>query len=300
MYDSIIFNLVNENALSEFSYLKNKIEDARVGSDNFIGKLENLSVSLKAKSLNINGSISRFLNGNNLKALTISDTKEAIEKLSDLLGLDVYGFRVYRLHFTDNLELKLPVENYISCFGSWGKAEKSILKNGTSLRYDTGEKGLSFYDKGKEAKLRAKVNLMRYEMKFQKNISKHIKKKVSVNDLTDKHFFDFLLTKWYENYTMINKIDGLKGMTTNDLRTSKDIYNEALLEQVKSVGGKEKFIELLKSRPNNKISRQNFHSFKKTLDKLCEGYTEPIEAIKELDNEMILKVKEQKERNGLL
>lgn len=159
-----------------------------------IGYINNLKIEVKANSISIDGSLAKFLYGNNIKTLDREDTEKAINKLSKRLGINIEEADITELEFGTNFEMKEPVCMYLNKLSPLEGYDKNKVKNQTvyygSLGRVKGAKGgknnkvLAFYDKGEE--LRSKKGLMndlhnkyilRFEVRYNGRIRRQLKQK---------------------------------------------------------------------------------------------------------------------------
>ncbi len=100
MLDSIVFS---SNSFDIDSFNIDNVSNLRswVPYDvvRYKGYLDNLTVKFTPSSIAIIGSLTKFYRGNNVESLSISDTKRAINKISDSLHLDISEFNVVAANF---------------------------------------------------------------------------------------------------------------------------------------------------------------------------------------------------------
>ncbi len=76
------------------------------------GYIRNLRVKADDRGLSINGSLAKFLFGNNLRTPTRIEIQRAIEMLSDKLSLRLDQSRIFRLEFGINIHVDELLINY--------------------------------------------------------------------------------------------------------------------------------------------------------------------------------------------
>jgi len=169
------------------------------------GRIKNLKIVQKESTLIITGSLAKYFFNNNLNMLSIKTTEEALDKLSDELGVSFEKATVTRLEFGANIILEHPIYLYLECL----LLKKKYLKRTypTTVQYTQTIKALSFYDKLEEMKIKKEnKNVLRYEIKLNKQIGKILKwGKVKVSDLYDPIFFKMLKNRWLNEYNEILK-----------------------------------------------------------------------------------------------
>lgn len=123
MFDTIQFNLKYKD-VNQLNVLKtitrdHCFEETRTCNGVvFTTRLENLTVRSTETTLSIgNGSLCKFLYGNNMVNFTRDDTFHAIEKLSDLLHVSLNHATVSRMDVAYNFEVKNPPESYFYYLG---------------------------------------------------------------------------------------------------------------------------------------------------------------------------------------
>jgi hypothetical protein len=177
------------------------------------GQLDNLNVSIAEKSVTIKGSLCKYYWGDNLQPLSLSDTNLAIEKLSDLLLLPLKDASISRLDLAANLVLNHPVAHYLPYLGN---ARHYIrLEQPNTLYYNRGKilHQLVFYDKVEEIKSKREklspalkqMNLLRYEMRYLRQIEKQLKASVTLGVLYKPAFYHDMVKRWHKSYLNIVK-----------------------------------------------------------------------------------------------
>ena len=79
-------------------------------------------------------------------------------------------------------------------------------------------------------------NVLRYEMRLLKQVKKFFKRDVLAKDLTDKQLYYYLLDKWYEYYTEIQKQKSKINIMSNQITSPKDFDKQLLIGLVQSLG----------------------------------------------------------------
>lgn len=194
-----------------------KTIDSSTGEIFFKGKLHNLRVKIRSNGVVIIGSLAKYYFGNNLETLTREYTKCALEKLSDTIQSDVAQANIYSLEIASNFSMQRPVQLYYQRLGECRYFEKTQFKH--TLLYGNSNRSLSFYDKIKELKKHKekvpsqfdKTNLLRYELKLKKRLSKQLgKKEVLARELYEESFYRTILEKWQSEYFKIRRLNMLK------------------------------------------------------------------------------------------
>ena len=177
------------------------------------GKLKNnYKIEVKNDVLKIENSLATYFLGNNIETLTINQTKEAIENMSDDLHLDMKQARLTRIDFANNFIMKDPPINYFSCLLEANKLNKN--RKDSTLYFSNHVRSLAFYDKTKhyqDKKLNIpeayqNQNILRYE----RRLLKAGKKKLKFEDLYKPNIFKYFLDHWKREYDSIIKNSSLQ------------------------------------------------------------------------------------------
>ena len=158
MYDSIHFRLQNSEAtgidfLNEIpQYLDNVGEHYYNSDEAYItGELKGLKISLNRFQIKIkDGSLCKWFLGDNIQTMGRSDTKRAIEKLSDTLHIPINKAHITRMDIAQNFITKHPIEVYLSHLGELKHFKRLEEPNG--IYYSQTDVCLCFYDKIRELK----------------------------------------------------------------------------------------------------------------------------------------------------
>jgi hypothetical protein len=188
--------------------------------------IENISINIKPIQTNqykisIIGSLSKFLHGNNLVRLTRVDVKKAVHELSRLSGLDMSEAKVKAIDIAANIILDHPVQCYNVLLSEKLRSVKSVIKDYQTVRFETGNRSLSFYDKKKEflyrnrreTKYRRQFSSLlndkywiRYELKLKKSLeSVSGSSMLKLKDIYHPIVYRRLILCWYKNYHSVQK-----------------------------------------------------------------------------------------------
>lgn len=274
MYDTLhMFYSFFDNPVPEKKQVLSKLNKTRFtkysnSTTSHQGKLENLKVNYNEYSISIKGSLAKYYYGNNFNTLTKQETKDAIEMLSDDLGINISNSSISRLDFSTNLNTTYKPTIYYPFLGTLTRFNRLVQPS--SIYYNQSSKRLLFYDKTKWAKQTRNhipnefigEHLLRYELVINKNINRFFKKdKVLLKHLCEDYIFRTLLNAWKEYYNKIEKqtSKSIKIMTDN-IQTPKDLDTALLQALIKQVGFEEvdKVIELLKAKKT--FSQKEYYS----------------------------------------
>ncbi|WP_374365136.1 phage/plasmid replication protein [Cloacibacterium sp.] len=301
MYDSLNIWQNKEN-LKDCGYLqkvptllRNTTHSIRSNGIEYItGYLDNLLVSVSENGLSIKGSLNKFWYDDNFCKLTRQEAQHSIEKLQDLLQVNLLNADIKRLDIAHNFIMNEEVKNYYNFLGDCNYYKR--LSQADSIYYNNGLRTKLFYDKVKEGKTKGaetpqiwqKSNVLRYELRFMKRLPKQFKKsQVLVSDLFDENFYINTIDSWINEYVEIKKN---RLLTPNiDNMTSKNSLEYLLSAYIEKFGKSfaDDFLELNK---NNFSTTKEASRSKKKLKEL-KGLTEESPLMKELDSK-ILRVKE--------
>lgn len=200
-----------------FSYIKHNTDTGELLP---IGWFENFKVNRQKKGLRIEGSIAKYIFGNNLFIPSLEQIEIALKEIADLFNFNINDALVGRIDIGYNFRLKHEVKDYLGSFGNLGVLDKSNINDLETLTYSTKNKSrqVQFYHKIVEMKSgKNKVivpeeyedleyHILRYELKLKKNLKDEFGyDKITANMIYDKVFFKKLLDLWYSNYSQILK-----------------------------------------------------------------------------------------------
>jgi len=191
-----------------------------------------------------NSSICKYYLGDNFQTLTLEDFNDAILNISEKLGVDITKARVSRIDLATNFYMEKDPSNYHSCLTHLSRFTRGAI-NG-NLYFKTTQIELNFYDKKKEYRQkRVKIpeqfkeveNVLRYEIRFKKNISKLFKRKITISDLCGKEFFSELYHKWKSYYWNITKQNPIVFDSETTTMGTKDFKDYFFVQGMEATGG---------------------------------------------------------------
>lgn len=261
------------------------------------GTLGNLKVSLNAYQVRVkDGSLCKWFLGNNFQTIGRKDTQRAIEKLSDTLHLPMEKATVTRLDIAQNFIVRNPVEIYFHHLG--------LLKNATrlvephSIYYNMAGLRMAFYDKNREQKANREPipdlyngrNVLRYEQRYTQRIARQLNVlEVKGSMLYDEAFYISLLNRWRDDYKDIQKINDVS-LNFQAMKTKQNLYRMGVLSLIQQMGGQMAMIEqIAEAQKRGELSRKQAYDLKQAVQDACtlrEGFTEPNDAIQELDKKV--------------
>lgn len=301
MYDTLYLNydiVENPSTISERVFLNTKgttVTRHLDTEDRFIsGDLGNLKLRMSPHTVSIKGSVCKYHLGNNLYSLNRETTKEAIESISDAVGLDMGKARVSRLDWSANISTELPPTLYMPKLGNLSRFTRT--ENPYSIYYNQTSKRLLFYDKKVEAKKKGVIipnefldkNLLRYEMVLNKGINKYLNTDVRGSALFREDTYKKVADLWIMHYHNINKLNdkGINIITAN-IRTEGDLDKALLTGLLKQLGMKE--IELLFKRLKSEgIFKHNeyYSRLRSKYKKMCQVEIDSEDIISEVNKKI--------------
>ena len=181
MYDTVRMWLITEVTDTMLNKLENVGKHIKpTGEYYHYGNLRNMKVRLSNNRVIVHGSLPRFLFGHNFKRCDRIETKHAIEKLSDTLGLPFHHAHVSRIDIADNFIMNQPVHEYLQLLGEACYFERLPRENG-NVYYKNFTRVMIFYDKIREFNDKkcanlipntfAGKNVLRYELRYRKHVA---------------------------------------------------------------------------------------------------------------------------------
>lgn len=292
MYDTIGIRCFTNESLKwqNLDFVKEE-RDTKTGLVMYKGKLSNLQINEFQEGFRVFGSLPKYFLGNNLEILSRKSTIKAVEKLSDDLGINISESKLFRFDVSCNFIMQKEVLNYQNLLDELTYFKKSFYKG--SLYYSRDKIELAFYNKTREMSNKRqaipetfrqyKNRILRYEMRYLKNLKQEFHKDILLKDLSNEDFYIELIKKWKEYYFKITKKNLIKfnNMALSDVKL---FQNQLMLYGLIALGGFDEVSQMIE-QSRNEIGR---HKVKRIKDKLKElkqskELTEINPLIKELD-----------------
>jgi len=302
MYDSVEFKLGSEAAkgvdfLSETPcYFDVKGEHNYKGNIVITGYKDNLKVSVSNSGVKVsNGSLCKYLLGDNLQTLTRGDVKKAIEKLSDGLHLPIDKANVTRIDAGCSIILSHEPKLYLNHLGNLNHYNR-FLQDG-SLYFQNSKRQLVFYDKIRELKAKKEPvpelyqnrNVLRYEMRFTKRLSHEFNiSEVVASTLYNETFYEALYSRWFNEYKQISKVFE-SSLNFEQMNTKRDFYMAGLQSIIKTEGGELAMCQKLEECYKRGLyTRKQFHDLKQAFKEAASFKIETVDnpLVKELDKKI--------------
>ena len=300
MYDTVHFWLPMDaicldlnKTIQKLGNLTEHVKDN--GQLYYSGHLSNIRVNLSEQGVSLKGSIAKYLLHDNFKTLTRSDTKTAIEKITDELFLSIGKAKVTRLDFGQNIMTKQVPEAYFHLFGNSYRYNR--FQQAKSLYYQNTRRQKVFYNKIAEAKSSGLVcpkvlenqHLLRYEIRFMSKINEQLKQnEITASLLFEERFYITIFDRWFDEYISIQK----NQIINNDLysvKTPKDYMDYLILYAIQAKGHDNIFKELDLLKKVKAFDKPEYYTrLKKQLQKHLElpEMTFKSELVEELDKKI--------------
>jgi hypothetical protein len=268
------------------------------------GYLENIFLRVyqfkdtKEIKIYFQGSINKFIHGNNIVRCTRADLIQGIRKMSELTNLPFKLATLNSFALGSNLLMDKPVLNYLNFLGNCKQYKKGYFQKGNnrSLYYILGNKKLLFYDKGQESKkilpsFLSEKYLLRYELTFQNSLAKQLNKaEINLSEICKEDTYIELLDRWYAEYTSIHKIHDINLTCGVNVNT---YLQYLILQGIQSLNYDRVLNQLEVFRKNNRINSTQKFRIKKRLSQIIhrkDYITERTEDINELNQKMKLAI----------
>lgn len=233
LYDTVDFVLNQKDVpeidlLAEVSpYLMDRSDC--IGNDGLPyvrGKYKGYNVYVNTHILKINAcSLCKYYYGTNMHDFPLEDVRKAIERIGEDLNIPMDKVTVTRMDSAMDLELQRSPIEYFNRMLDLPYFRR--LSYPTGITFQTAEKELLFYDKGKEQGSNNK-NIARCEFRIKK-VRKCFGKSVTASMLYDPSFWNDLLDRFLSCYSKVkvskeslplDKIDGVRSLLNSTLRES--------------------------------------------------------------------------------
>lgn len=296
MYDTINLwlgrdEVAGSDLLACLSSLTNVSENSKDGCYYYKGRLKNYTVFINDTGISLKGSLAKYHLNDNIKTLNRGDSKRAIEQMDNELGLPISKARVIRLDFAQNLLMRYEPEAYYQYLGDCRYYQRLLQPK--SLYYNNSKRVKLFYDKIAETKKQGLIipeiftgqNLLRFELRFVRQLSKQFKTGVTANQLKDERFYMELVNRWISEYQNIQK-NNLINLNHSKMKTPKDFWKQGNLQWIKNIGQDTAMSLVADMKARHVFDKPEYYSrLKREIRELCSqpDVTETSELIHELD-----------------
>lgn len=303
MYDTVFLRLTQAEVsgvdfLEEVPcFLEDVGEHIYSGFPFITGNLNGLKVTANRYQLKVkDGSLCKYLLGDNFQTMGRGDTQRAIEKLSDTLHLPMGKAIVTRMDIAQNFIVKHPPQVYLNHLGALKYANR--LQEPSGLYYSLNGGRLCFYDKNKEQKSKREEipdlyngrNVLRYERRYTQRIAvKFGVAEVTGAMLYDEAFYIEALNRWKADYQAIQKINDIT-LNFQAMKTKQELYKMGILSLTEQAGGQVEMInQINEAQQRGELTKKQAYDLRVAVNEACqlkEGLTAPNEAIQELDKKV--------------
>jgi len=292
----------NTDLLAEIPlYLSNVSEHYFENGLCVIGRVGNMKVNVNEFRVKIgDASLCKYYFGDNLKTMSRSNIKDAINRISDTIHLPVHDAEVKSFEFGKNIVTQYQPQTYFRYLGNKPHSYRYEQKN--SLYYSQNSTQFIGYDKIREYKnsggilpeLYQNCNLLRLEKRYNKNISKIFNCGiVKASMLYDETFYTNIVNDWYNDYQKIHKIQLIK-IDFPMIKTKEQYKQLGVLELIKLQGGElEAITNLNEAYQKGEISKKQKHDLHQLIKSVSSSklLTKQSDEIIELDNKVKESVK---------
>ncbi len=182
-----------------------------------IGKHYNFIIAItNNRFISIQGSLTKYLKGNNFDCLTADEIKQALRLLSKHFGFNVECGTLKRIDIADNLYLSEKPKRYVDSLLRVRNVNPWVNRN--TKYFELSQVTIAVYDKLKELEKNDPTlhhiikrdspnqNVLRFEVRLLKQLNKLFKvKKVKAVLLYSPSFLCQLARQWYQKYESITK-----------------------------------------------------------------------------------------------
>ena len=284
MIDKIKLSLPRCRDMPDISgYLDNGNESSnfKTGEVSVFGNVENIKVMQYFGGYSIQGSLPKFLYGNNVCQLTRKEVGQAIEKLSDRLHLPLNDARVTSIEVGANICLTKQHTAYTRLLGDMPRMQRVSMAD--SLYYQGSGKvhprQYYFYDKVAEVRksggtmpqgLEA-ANMMRYEMRLNGRLPFQLSiPEFKGSTLQDRKVYQELINRWLNGYLSINKLVNMEDEHLKKGMSVKEAQEVFIAQQI-AKGGSSMIDEFIAKLKQNECfdNRLYYNRVKSNLQKLA-------------------------------
>lgn len=225
-------------ALASLDVSKTSV-DNKTGETEINGYLRGMRVRIwpACKRIKIEGSLAKFLYGENITMLTRATTREAIENLSEALGIDVGKGTVASLEFGVNIVTRHEPWAYMQRLGDMPRRERTEHTRHTLYYKHKGREQpdeLTLYDKAREARKKKNrgmpipadmrnKNILRCELSLNGRLPQQLGvPKVLASSLYEEELWAKLIGMLVGKYQSIHK-NRITMIDTKRIKTERDI-----------------------------------------------------------------------------
>lgn len=284
MIDNIKLSLPRCRDMPDISgYLDNGNENCsmKTGEVSVYGNVENIKVTQYFGGYSIQGSLPKFLYGNNVCQLTRKEVGLAIEKLSDRLHLPLDDADITKIEVGANICLAKQHTAYTRLLGDMPRMQRvsmadSLYYQGSGRVYP---RQYYFYDKVAEVKKHGgtmpqgleAANMMRYEMRLNGRLPFQLSiLEFKGSTLQDRVVYQELINRWLNGYLSIHKLVNMEDEHLKKGMSVKEAQEVFIAQQI-AKGGSSMIDEFIAKLKQNECfdNRLYYNRVKSNLQKLA-------------------------------
>lgn len=284
MIDNIKLSLPRCRDMPDISgYLDNGNENCsmKTGEVSVYGNVENIKVTQYFGGYSIQGSLPKFLYGNNVCQLTRKEVGLAIEKLSDRLHLPLDDADITKIEVGANICLAKQHTAYTRLLGDMPRMQRvsmadSLYFQGSGRVYP---RQYYFYDKVAEVKKHGgtmpqgleAANMMRYEMRLNGRLPFQLSiPEFKGSTLQDRVVYQELINRWLNGYLSIHKLVNMEDEHLKKGMSVKEAQEVFIAQQI-AKGGSSMIDEFIAKLKQNACfdNRLYYNRVKSNLQKLA-------------------------------
>lgn len=284
MIDNIKLSLPRCRDMPDISgYLDNGNENCsmKTGEVSVYGNVENIKVTQYFGGYSIQGSLHKFLYGNNVCQLTRKEVGLAIEKLSDRLHLPLDDADITKIEVGANICLAKQHTAYTRLLGDMPRMQRvsmadSLYYQGSGRVYP---RQYYFYDKVAEVKKHGgtmpqgleAANMMRYEMRLNGRLPFQLSiPEFKGSTLQDRVVYQELINRWLNGYLSIHKLVNMEDEHLKKGMSVKEAQEVFIAQQI-AKGGSSMIDEFIAKLKQNECfdNRLYYNRVKSNLQKLA-------------------------------
>lgn len=227
------------------------------------GNLKNMTVGISSGCIMIEGSVTKYLKGNNQVNLRASEFLEALRDIGEKLQIPILLAKVVRLDLGVNITFLRPELEYYDVLGYLRGFNRHQQKFGLNYQNISkgGKKYISIYEKLRNiispeevTRLFMGQNILRLEYRFQKPSDLTGFLKVDfVTPLEIYNGYSQLIKKWEEVFLSIEKKSDLIEFAPEAFKERGAFDNQLKLMGLNALGGMEGLIRMLNKAKKSKV-----------------------------------------------
>ncbi len=252
-------------------------------------KMENLTLWHTQAGMTVQGSLTRYLRGENVGSITFAMVRESLAKLEDSLGFPIAEGLVRSLEVGRTFTMKHPPAWYMDTWGDMGsRFQKDTYGNGRTVLYRNGWRSFIGYDKGAQADPAAVPEiyqgkyLLRLEMKI-KRVGRVMDQPFTVADLTNPDRYVHWIKRWKVFFLKIPQTRKARVIFTGGPR---DLVKSLAAVGITSMGGQAGLLADLALRTDlDKVTRSRIKAAVMDLTQ-NPAWTDPGELTREFEQQV--------------